>query len=275
MNHRQSTGSPSPEFHFGILRLLRHFIEFLLYYFLCTNSLSCEDWVACGLNVSCHRDTSWHPGIQSTWLAIALETNLSVKGLFSFKDFRSARSLLLKKRETLLALENSFPSRLLKLLIHAFVSNKIDHCNSLLYGLPKNLLKIASIRTKCCRSPYHFVSQVRSHYSHPHRSSWVTSCRTHKVQNTHSYFQSSSWSSSCLHHSVTWLHATFHKELFVHHLNSFSPTLPIIYSPIVIAPSPLPLLNSGTPYPQAFDLPPSLFTFKSRLKTHLFKSVFK
>ena len=37
-------------------------------------------------------------------------------------------------------------------LIHAFVTSKIDHCNSLLYGLPKNLLnKLQSVQNAAAR----------------------------------------------------------------------------------------------------------------------------
>ena len=42
-----------------------------------------------------------------------------------------------------------------EILIHAFVTSKLDHCNSLLYNVPKNVIKEASIGAECsCQTDY-------------------------------------------------------------------------------------------------------------------------
>ena len=46
-------------------------------------------------------------------------------------------------------------------LVHAFITSKLDHCNSLLYNVPKYvILKKASVNTECRGSTDHRLSQV-------------------------------------------------------------------------------------------------------------------
>ena len=48
-----------------------------------------------------------------------------------------------------------------EMLVHAFVTSKLDHCNSLLYGLPKNLLnKLQSVHNAAAR----LITLSRKHH---------------------------------------------------------------------------------------------------------------
>ena len=67
-----------------------------------------------------------------------------------------------------------------QILVHAFLSSKLDNCNSLLYGLPiKAPVKQVKIDTKHCSTHCYFIWAVWPYHSYPVQTSLVTSKLSH------------------------------------------------------------------------------------------------
>ena len=64
----------------------------------------------------------------------------------------------------------------MEVIIHALITTKLDHCNSLMYGLPKRLLsKLQSCSSKLGCSNCYSVSEIRPHHTTPD-STTLASC---------------------------------------------------------------------------------------------------
>ena len=72
-------------------------------------------------------------------------------------------------------------------LVHAFVSSRLDGCNSLLAGVSSQLLnKLSASHPECCRSSCHRSQKIRAYDTCPTRSSLATDLTAGHFQN--SYF---------------------------------------------------------------------------------------
>uniref|UniRef100_A0A8C6PS97 Reverse transcriptase domain-containing protein n=1 Tax=Nothobranchius furzeri TaxID=105023 RepID=A0A8C6PS97_NOTFU len=74
-------------------------------------------------------------------------------------------------------------------LIHAFISSKIDYCNSLLYGLPSTHIKKTSVCSKLCCTAPHSHQQERSHNPGLKKPSLASHSAAHSVQDLTHHLQ--------------------------------------------------------------------------------------
>ena len=64
-----------------------------------------------------------------------------------------------------------------EILVHAFVSSKLDYCNSLLYNIPKYVLnKLQFVQNAAARLITCSRKYVTSHNNNPDRSPLATHC---------------------------------------------------------------------------------------------------
>ena len=80
-----------------------------------------------------------------------------------------------------------------EILVHAFISSKLDFCNALLYGLPKSVIDRLQYCAKLCGSTGDQNTKLRTHNTNSSETTLATSQTTNYVQNTASYIQSTEW----------------------------------------------------------------------------------
>ena len=69
-----------------------------------------------------------------------------------------------------------------QVLIHAFVTSKLDYCNSLYYGLPDYIIqKLQYVQNRLSRSSSYWLPQTWSNNSHSERTSLATYSATHHL----------------------------------------------------------------------------------------------
>ena len=86
---------------------------------------------------------------------------------------------------------------LTSVLVHVFITSKLDYCNSLLYGLPaSDIMKLQRIQNAASRLNYYQNKSFQSYHSCSSWSPLAPSNAPYTVQNFANHFQGSEWPSA-------------------------------------------------------------------------------
>ena len=148
-----------------------------------------------------------------------------------------------------------------EIIVHAFVSSKLDNCNSLLFGLPHKLLnKLQSVQNAAAR----IITLSRKH---DHITPILVKLHWLPIESRIKY-KILLLTYKAL-HGISPMNSflfTNLKEVFVHHHNCYCHQSHIISNPMVIAPSLLQLQNFGTHYHHVSEISLILRLLKLNLK---------
>ena len=169
---------------------------------------------------------------------------------------------------TLSSIRDSLTDEATIQLVHAFVSSRIDYCNSLLYGIPeyaiKKLQRVQNLAAPC----RHTFVKVQQHNAATEEIALAACEVSHHIQSSAAHLQSTArFGSKLLEDSATKLHSVSLTEIRDRKFTDHAESTPQIR---------MPKFRGGAPklwndLPVNIRTTTSIVSFRSSLQTHLFK----